>query len=143
MATAIVAGWPIGMRSLTGWRSRPLTAPCHWTTSPVRSPKRAPPRCPTRDRPRSNASSPRSGRGHSALLRPQLRNDAPGSRLDSAELLGAARRLHDRNLVVLGDGPVGRVPLQMVAPHPDFVAHEFIAELEGLQPVAADRAVAQ
>ena len=33
--------------------------------------------------------------------------------------------------------------LEMVAAHRDIVAHEFIAELERLQPVAADAAVAQ
>ena len=36
-----------------------------------------------------------------------------------------------------------RVPLEMFAAHADLVAHEFIAELEGVQPVAGDGAVAQ
>src|SRR5260370_32848084 len=53
--------------------------------------------------------------------------------------LRALRGLHRNHVVVLG----WWVPLQMVAAHADLVAHEFIAELERVQPVARDSAVAQ
>ena len=47
-------------------------------------------------------------------------------------------RSYGYHLVVLGR----RVPLQVIAAHADFVAHEFVAELERVHPVAGDGAVA-
>ena len=38
---------------------------------------------------------------------------------------------------------VASAPLQMLAPHADLVADEFIAELECIEPVGTDRAVSQ
>ena len=54
-------------------------------------------------------------------------------------ILRALRGLHGHHLVILGR----RVPLEMFAAQADLVTHEFIAELEGVQPVAGDGAVAQ
>ena len=54
--------------------------------------------------------------------------------------------LYDHDIVVLIVGLIivlgRRVPLQMIAAHADLVAHEFVAELEGVQSVARDGAVA-
>ena len=52
--------------------------------------------------------------------------------------LRALRRFDDHDIVVMAG-----VPLQALAPHADLVAHQFIAELERIQPVAGDGAVAQ
>src|ERR1700737_1773237 len=51
---------------------------------------------------------------------------------------GALRCLDDHHIVVMA-----AMPLQTLAPHADLVAHEFIAELERIQPVARDVAVAR
>ena len=69
--------------------------------------------------------------------------------------LSAVRGLDDHHLVVVRSaafrgvpdsflgGVLCGVPLQVIAAHADLVAHEFIAQLEGIEAVARDRAVAQ
>src|SRR6202171_4983761 len=61
------------------------------------------------------------------------------ARSDGVCRSSALRCLHGHDLVVLRR----RVPPEMIAAHADLVAHEFIAELERVQPVARDGAVAQ
>src|ERR1700687_2965168 len=52
--------------------------------------------------------------------------------------LGALRGLDDHHIVL-----VAGVPLQVIAAHADLVAHEFVAELERIQPVGRNGAVAK
>src|SRR6202048_4556679 len=54
------------------------------------------------------------------------------------EGLRGLRGLDDHHIVVMAG-----VPLQALAPHADLIAHEFISELERIQPVAGYGSVAQ
>jgi hypothetical protein len=54
-------------------------------------------------------------------------------------VISRAVRGLDHHHIVL----VAGVPLQVIAAHADLVAHEFVAELERIQPVGRNGAVAQ
>src|SRR4051794_14512368 len=130
MVTAIVTAWRTGTRSSMALPSRLSMACWLYQILPERWRKHVQPRCPIGGRPRSSARLPRYARG---CLPARMRR-----RVD----LGGLGGLHGHHIVVMGRGGDG-VPLEVIAAHADLVAHEFIAELESIQPVARNGAVAQ
>jgi hypothetical protein len=107
--------WPSG-------RPQCCRAQIHWRTSAI---------------PGASAGSCRQP---SACLMDQRRAGGQWRSLNARS--GASCRLHDCHVVV-SRRVIAGVALQIVAAHADLVADEFVAELEHIEPIGRDAAVAQ